>query len=228
MVDDVFIVLLGIGIAELAVAWWFWSLKLESWGVSFGVCVFHFLFPTAIGISLIATVLLLLSSMVQLGILGLIRYEGGYSFNHIALLDQAETRIADPVQNRMYQLAVLGQGFKTLSLILASFTVTIITAGYFEIIPWYSVVPAGVVMIFLILLDGFATVGLYLGLDWGFHLTLIMVPISFIETVFTLNPFTFLLAIWVLTIFMPCLAKDGFYAKLFQKRRAEHGTVPKK
>ncbi|MFW9927181.1 MAG: hypothetical protein ACFFDM_10495 [Candidatus Thorarchaeota archaeon] len=226
VVEDVFMILLGIGFVELMVAWWFWNLKLESWGVSLGLCAFHFLFPAVLGISLLAMILLLGFSLVQIGVLGLIRSEGGFSFNHIAQLDQAEMREANSTQKRMYQLAVIGQGLKTLSLIISGSTVTLYAAGYAELIPWTSLIQIGPVMILLTLLDGLATVGLYLGLDWGFHLTLMMVPVSFIETFLSLNPFAFLMAIWVLTIFMPCIAKDGFYSKLFQRSRARFGTYP--
>jgi hypothetical protein len=111
---------------------------------------------------------------------------------------------------------------------LGGFTISVLATGFLEVLPWSTVIPIGPVIVILLLLDLFATVGLFVGRDWGFHLTLIMVPVSFVETMLTLNPLVFLLAIWVLTIFIPCLARDGFYAKLFQRRRAEYRTVPKK
>jgi len=224
-VDDVFMVFLAMGAAEAVVAWWFWKLKLESWGLSVGICLFHLIFPSTLGIELISTVIVLSTSLVQGFLLGLVRAEGGFSFVEIALLDQAETREATPVQIRMFQLAVVGQGLKTVSLVLGGFQYTIIAAAV--ILPW-SYIPAVPVVLMMILFDGIATVGLYAGRDWGFHLTLIMVPLSFIETILTLNPLAFMLAVWVLTIFIPCLARDGFYSKVFENVRKEFNPQPKK
>jgi hypothetical protein len=79
-----------------------------------------------------------------------------------------------------------------------------------------------------ILADAFATIGLATGREWGFHLTLVMVPISFIETLVMFNPLAFLLSIWVLTIFIPCLARDGFYSKVLKNVRKELSPQPKK
>jgi hypothetical protein len=224
IVEDVFMVFLALGVAESFVAWWFWNLKLESWGLSVGICLFHLIFPSTLGIELLSTVLVLATALVQLFILGLVRSEGGFSFVQIALLDQAEMREATPVQNRMFQLAVVGQGMKTVSLIMGGFTYSVIALA--EVFPW-SHIPVVPVVIILILLDGVATFGLYLGRDWGFHLTLTMVPLSFLETILTLNPLAFLLAIWVLTIFIPCPARDGFYSKVFKNVRAKYSPLPK-
>ncbi len=224
-VDDVFMVFLVIAAVECVVAWWFWNLKLESWGLSMGICFFHLIFPSTLGIDLISTVLVLSTSLVQAFVLGLARAEGGFSFVEIALLDQAEKREATPVQKRMFQLAVTGQGLKTLSLVLGGFSYQLIAAVV--ALPW-SQIPVGPVILFMIIVDGIATIGLYLGRDWGFHLTLVMVPISFIETMLTLNPLVFMLSIWVLTIFIPCLARDGFYSKVFENVRAEFSPKPKK
>jgi hypothetical protein len=224
-VDDVFMVFLFMGAAETVVAWWFWNLKLESWGLSTGICFFHLIFPSTLGIEMISTVLILSTSLVQAFVLGVVRAEGGFSFVEIALLDQAEKREATPVQKRMFQLAVMGQGLKTLSLVLGGFSVAMYAAVM--VLPWPNI-PVSPVILLMILVDSIATVGLYFGRDWGFHLTLIMVPISFIETLLTLNPLAFMLAIWILTIFIPCLARDGFYSKVFENVRSEFSPQPKK
>lgn len=227
IVEDVFMVLLWIAIAEIVVAGWFWNMKMESWGVSAGVCLFHFLFPATLGVSLIATGLILTASLAQIIILGLIRTEGGFSFNHIAQLDQAEMREATSLEKTMFQLSVLAQVLKTLSMIVGGL-MFVVVLGFAEVLPWLVFIPAAPIVVILLMLDIFATVGLFAGKDWGFHLTLIMVPISFVETMLTLNPLIFLLSIWVLTILIPCLAKDGFYSKLLQNVRTEFSTVPKK
>ena len=77
IVDDIFMTLVWIGLAELLVAWWFWGLKMESWGLSMGVCIVHFLFPISLEISLVAGTIILGAAVVQIALLGLIRLEGG-------------------------------------------------------------------------------------------------------------------------------------------------------
>jgi hypothetical protein len=125
----------------------------------------------------------------------------------------------------MLQLAVVGQILKVTSLVLGGFSYSVIAATV--ILPW-SHIPVGPVIILMILADVAAAIGLYIGRDWGFHLTLIMVPLSFIETILTLNPLAFMLAIWVLTIFIPCLARDGFYSRVFKNVRQEFSPKPKR
>ena len=68
---------------------------------------------------------------------------------------------------------------------------------------------------------------MYRGKDWAFQLTVIMVPLSFIETMLTLLSMVFLIAVWILFLLNTCLAKDGFYFKLNQWFRKETDTIPK-
>ncbi len=218
MADEVSTILVGIGFAELVVAWWFWNLKMESWGLSIGVCMFQLLFPTTLGISLYGGAIILGVTVVQIALLGVIRLEGGYSYNHLAQLDQADTRAADVIQNRMYQLAVLAQIMKSF-VVLAGGFVFLSFLGWFDPIPWLFPVPLVPVVFLFGFTDFLASYGFFTGRDWGFHLTLAMVPVSFIETLLTLNTLVFLLGVWILTILIPCLAKDGFYAKLFNRMR---------
>lgn len=218
MADDVFTILVGIGFAELVVAWWFWNLKMESWGLSVGVCIFQLLFPTTLGISLYGGAIILGATVVQMAVLGLIRLEGGYSYNHLAQLDQADARVANVVQNRMYQLAVLAQIMKSF-VVLVGGIVSLSFLGWFDPIPWLFPVPLVPVVFICCFTDFLASFGFFTGRDWGFHLTVAMVPVSFIETLLTLNTLIFLLGVWILTIMIPCLAKDGFYAKLFNRMR---------
>jgi hypothetical protein len=218
VIDDVFMTLVWIGVAELLVAGWFWSLKMESWGLSMGLCVVQFLFPISLGISLIGGFIILGAAVVQMALLALIRGEGGYNFNQLANLDQAETREADLLQRRMFHLAVLAQIMKSLS-VLVSGLATLAFLGWLDPILWLAPLPLFPVTLLLGMVNLIAGYGFFAGKDWGFHLTIIMVPVSFIETLLTLNGLIFLLGIWILTIMIPCLAKDGFYCKLFSRKR---------
>ena len=221
-VDDVFMMLVWIGLAELFVAWWFWSLKMESWGLSMGVCIVQFFFPVSLEISPVGGSIILGIAAVQMGVLILIRLEGGYSFNQLARLDQAETREASAIQSRMFHLAVSAQLLKSLA-VIAGGVVALPFLGWLYPVPWFSSLPLIPLTLLLGIVNLIAGYGFFTGRDWGFHLTLIMVPVSFIETMLTLNGLIFLLGIWIFTILIPCLAKDGFYSKLF--RRIRHETV---
>lgn len=211
-------VLFGIGIVELVIAWWFWSLKIEAWGVSAGVCFFHILVPQILGVSLIAGVFILVICGIQCIILGFIRKDGGYSFVRLANADTQEIRIPGTLQRRVFGLAVTAQVLKSIFVLLGAVMLYPIL-GLSELIPWFGffpVIPAIVILGFLDLIAGF---GMYLGKDWAYQLTVIMVPISFLETMLTLLSPVFLIAIWILFLLNTCLAKDGFYYKLVQQER---------
>ena len=213
-------VLLGIGIVEIIIAWWFYSLKIETWGVSAGMCLFHILFPEILGVSLIAGTFILGMCAIQLLILGVIRRDGGYSFVRIASVDTQEIRNPGILQRRVFGLAVLAQIMKTFFVFIAAFMLFPIL-GFSEPVPWLSILPAFPTIVMMGTLDLLAGVGMYMGRDWAFQLTLIMIPISFIETMLTLLSPIFLTAIWILFLLIPCLAKDGFYYKLNQWYRKE-------
>lgn len=211
-------VLFGIGIIELVIAWWFWSLKIEAWGVSAGVCFFHILVPQILGASLIAGVFILVVCGIQCITLGLIRNDGGYSFVRVASVDTQEIRIPSSLQRRVFGIAVIAQILKSFFVLLGAVILYPIW-GLSESIPWlgfFPVIPAIVILGFLDLIAGF---GMYLGKDWAYQLTVIMVPISFLETMLTLLSPVFLIAIWILLLLNTCLAKDGFYYKLIQRER---------
>ncbi|MFW9963448.1 MAG: hypothetical protein ACFFCX_07785 [Candidatus Sifarchaeia archaeon] len=222
IVDDVFLTLVGFGVVELFIAWWFWSLKMESWGLSMGVCIVQLLFPVSFGISIFGGIVILGTAAVQIVVLALIRIEGGYSFSQLAYLDQADTREATVLQSRMFHLAVLAQAIKSL-VVLVGGLVALSFLGWFEPIPWLPPIPLVPLTFMMGLVNLTATCGFFTGRDWGFHLTVIMVPVSFIETMLTLNGLIFLFGIWILTILFPCLAKDGFYIKLFKRIREKSG-----
>jgi hypothetical protein len=219
-IDDAFMTLVWIGLADLFVAWWFWSLKMESWGLSMGVCVVQFLFPISVEVSLIGGSIILGAAAIQMVVLGLIRREGGYSFNQFAQLDQAETREATMIQSRMFHLTVLAQIMKSIAVIVSGLAMLTVL-GWLEPIPWLSLIPLIPTILVLGLVNLIVGYGFLAGRDWGFQLTVFMVPISFIETMLTLNGLIFLLGIWIFTILIPCLARDGFYSKLFKRVREE-------
>jgi len=93
--------------------------------------------------------------------------------------------------------------------------------GLAEPIPWLGSFPVIPAIIIMGILDLLAGVAMYMGRDWAFQLTVIMVPLSFIETMLTLLSPIFLIAIWILFLLNTCLAKDGFYYKLNQRFRKE-------
>lgn len=210
--------LLGVGIIELIVAWWFWSLKIEAWGVSAGISLFHIIFPVSLGISLIAGVFILGICGIQCITLGIIRNEGGFSFVRIANVDTQEIRIPGSLQRRVFVLAVLAQILKSLFVLLGAVMLYSIL-GLSEPIPWLGFFPVIPAIVILGLLDLLAGVTMYLGRDWAFQLTVIMIPLSFIETMLTLLSPVFLIAVWILFLLNTCLAKDGFYYKLNQRVR---------
>ena len=213
-------VLLGIGIVELIVAWWFWSLKIEAWGVSAGMSFFHVIFPETLGVSLIAGAFILVICGIQFVTLGIIRNDGGYSFVRLANVDTQEIRIPGSLQRRVFGLTVLAQILKSIFVLLGAVMLYPIL-GLSEPIPWLGFFPVIPAIVILGVLDMFAGIGMYLGRDWAFQLTVIMVPLSFVETMLTLLSPVFLIAVWILFLLNTCLAKDGFYYKLNQRIRKE-------
>ena len=220
-------VLLGIGIVELIVAWWFWNLKIEAWGVSAGMSLFHVLFPETLGVSLIAGAFILVICGIQLITLGMIRKDGGFSFVSIANVDTQEVRIPGDLQRRVFGLAVIAQLLKSFFVLLGAVMLYPIL-GLSEPIPWHSIFPVIPAIIILGTIDLLAGIAMYLGRDWAFQLTVIMVPLSFLETMLTLLSPVFLIAVWILFLLNTCLAKDGFYYKLNQRFRKDEETIPKK
>lgn len=218
-------VLFGIGIIELVIAWWFWSLKIEAWGVSAGVCFFHILVPQMLGVSLIAGIFILVICGIQCITLGIIRNDGGYSFVRVASVDTQEIRIPGSLQRRVFSLAVIAQLLKSVFVLLGAVLLYPIL-GLSESIPWLGFFPVIPAIVILGLLDLVAGVGMYLGRDWAYQLTVIMVPISCLETMLTLISLVFLIAIWILLLLNTCLAKDGFYFKLVQRERKKTSTIP--
>ncbi|MFW9844222.1 MAG: hypothetical protein ACFFEV_06590 [Candidatus Thorarchaeota archaeon] len=213
-------VLLGIGVVEIIVAWWFWSMKIEAWGVSAGMSFFHVIFPETLGVSLIVGIIILVICAIQFLILGIIRNDGGYSFIRLANVDTQEIRIPGDLQRRVFGLAVLAQLLKAFFVLLGAVMLYPVL-GLAEPIPWLSSIPAIPTIIILGILDLLAGIAMYLGRDWAFQLTVILVPISFIETMLTLLAPVFLIAVWSLFLLNTCLAKDGFYYKLNQWFRKE-------
>lgn len=218
----------GIGFIEFVAAWWLWSLKVESWGVSMGISVFHILFPAALGISWLATTIIVLVSFVQCLILGIIRQNGGYSFERIASVDTQERKKLGGLQKNIFSLAVIAQLLKAF-FVLLGFVMLFPVLGLDEPIPWLGFFPVTLSILILGVTDVAAGLGMYLGRDWGYQLTVIMVPVSFVETILTLMAPIFLIGVWILLLLNTCLAKDGFYYKLVErKQHVVLAVIPKK
>lgn len=226
--NEVSSALAGIGFIEIIAAWWLWSLKVESWGVSMGVSLFHILFPVALGISWFATTSIILVSFAQCLILGIIRQNGGYSFERIASVDNQERKSPGTLQKNVFSLAVIAQLLKAF-FVLLGFVMLYPVLGLDEPIPWIGFFPVVLSILILGVIDIVAGLGMYLGRDWGYQLTVIMVPVSFVETMLTLLAPVFLIGVWILLLLNTCLAKDGFYYKLVQrKQHIVLGVIPKK
>jgi hypothetical protein len=208
-----------VGIVELLIAAWIWSLRIESWGISFGMSLLQILFPMLAWTSPFIHALVLVISASQILMLLKIRREGGYSFLALASVDTAEERKATSIQRNMFNLTVVAQLIKTLFVFLGAVSFLIIL-GPFEPVPWFGVIPLAPTALLLGLVDLVAGIQLYRGVDWGFHLTLIMAPLSVVETLLTLLQPILLLGIWIAMLVAPCWARDGFYAKLFQRTRS--------
>lgn len=207
-----------VGAIELLVAWWVWSLRIESWGLSMGMAFLHILFPMLGSMSLLGHGLVVSLCLAQMLLLTKIRHEGGYSFVSLASVDTVEVRDATSIQRNMLNLLVIAQILKTLFVFLGGISFLIIL-GPFEVIPWLELVPLAPSILIMGIIDLAAGVQLYRGVDWGFHLTLVMAPLSVVETLLTLLQPIMLLGIWIAMLVAPCWARDGFYSKLFTRIR---------
>ena len=207
-----------IGVIEIVLAWWVWSLRIESWGLSMGMTLLHILFPMLAWTSPIVHGVMLVLCSAQILLLVKLRLDGGYSYVSLASVDTAETREVGSVQRNMLTLLVVAQMIKTAFVFLGGVSFLIIL-GPLEPIPWLSPVPLAPTALLLGVLDLIAGIQMYRGIDWGFHLTLIMAPLSVIETLLTLLQPILLVGIWIAMLVLPCWARDGFYAKLFRRIR---------
>ena len=223
VVGDLFAAPLAIGLVELFLAYWFWTLRIEAWGLSLGMVLFQLLYPSLWSISILLGAVALLLSLLQAIVLALVRREGGYSFNQIYSVDTLESRPVGAVQNRMLQIAVLAQTMKAVTVLFGA-ALVIAYESVFPSTPWLGLLPIGPFAMTLGAIDLVAAIQLFRGIDWGFHLTLLMVPLSVLETILTFQAPVLLIGIWIAMLMAPCWVKDGFYAKMFSRLRSPRGA----
>ena len=222
--------LIALGLIELLGARWLWSLKIEAWGVTAGVCFFHLLFPIVTFIRVAENwwqnELLFLQAtewaimilcFSQLLLLAMMRLKGFYSFESLAKIDSVPLRETSAFRRNTFSIVVLAQLFKAALVLLTGVVMlNILIPG--SVIPWLPFLPVVPMVLLLGMLDLVAALGLIQGRDWAFHLTLLMCAVGFVETILTLVTPVLLISPWIVMLFTTCIAKDGFYYRL-QRRR---------
>ena len=212
---EIFPLFMGVGVIEFIIARWLWSLRIESWGIAVGFSIFHLIYPLALPISVIGFIAIVIVSIVQLVFLALVRLDGFYSFVHLARVDPIETLEPTSVQKTVFNLVFIAQLVKALFLFLG---LLMIYAYESEMGPldWYGVPLFPLVLLFGIL-DLIAAFGFVTGQDWAFQLVLIMAALGLVETVLVGAAPILLIAVWIITLLLPCWAKWGFYPKVLHR-----------
>lgn len=210
--------LLGVGILEIIIARWIWSLRIESWGVAVGFSIFHILFPLALPVSTIGFWIIVGLSIAEIAFLAQARIKGYYSFVMLAKMDPPDAFQIASIQRGMFNLVAIAQLIKTLSMFLGvyvvySYEVTV------EPLLWYGV-PQVPLVLLLATLDLLAVIGFRYSKDWAFQLVLVMAGLGFAETMLAWSIPVILLAIWIITLLAPCWAKWGFYQGLHRRYHA--------
>lgn len=212
--------LLGLGIIEIIIARWIWSLRIESWGVAVGFSIFHILFPLALPVSATAFLIVIGLSLLEITFLVHARMRGYYSFVLLAKMDPPDTFQVTSIQKRMFNLVTIAQLMKTASMLLGvyvvySYEVTV------EPLFWYGV-PQVPLILTLAALDLVAAIGFHFSRDWAFQLVLVMAGLGFAETMLAWSIPVLLLAVWIITLLAPCWAKWGFYQGLHRRFHMNH------
>jgi hypothetical protein len=159
-----FIVPLMMGLVELVVAYWIWSLRMDAWGLSLGVALLHLLYPSLWTVSPLGSLLISASTVIQILALFAVRKDGGFNFNQIYSVDTQETRTAGSIQNRMLQLVVVTQTMKAVAMLFAGVMfLTLETISPFP--PWLGLIPVGPFALGLAVLDLAAAVQLHAGAE---------------------------------------------------------------
>ncbi|MHA1636732.1 MAG: hypothetical protein ACTSUO_03170 [Candidatus Thorarchaeota archaeon] len=212
---EMFVFFTGIGIIEFLIARWLWSLRIEAWGIAVGFSIFHIIYPLALPISIIGFIAIAIVSIVQLVFLAQVRREGFYSFVHLARVDPIETLEPTPVQKTVFNLVFVAQLVKALFVFLG----LLMLYSYESVmgpLDWYGIPLFPIVLSFGIL-DLVAAIGFLLGQDWAFQLVLIMAALGLTETVLAGSAPILLVAVWIITLLLPCWAKWGFYPKVLHR-----------
>ncbi|MDF1538571.1 MAG: hypothetical protein P1Q69_06680 [Candidatus Thorarchaeota archaeon] len=212
------VLLLGVGIIEIIISRWIWSLRIESWGVAVGFSIFHILFPLSLPVSTIGFWIIVGLSMLEIAFLAQARLKGYYSFVMLAKMDPPDSFQITGIQRRMFNLVTIAQLMKTLGMFLGAYAVYSYEATV-EPLYWYGV-PQVPLVLLLAIIDLVATVGFHYSKDWAFQLVLVLAGLGFAETMLAWSVPVMLLAIWIVTLLGPCWAKWGFYQGLHRRVHA--------
>ncbi len=212
------VLLLGVGIIEIIIARWIWSLRIEAWGVAVGFSIFHILFPLALPVSAVGFWIIVGLSMSEITFLAQSRLKGYYGFVMLAKMDPPDSFQIVGIQRRMFNLVTIAQLMKTLSMFLGVYAVYSYEATI-EPLSWYGV-PQVPLVLLLASMDLIATVGFHYSRDWAFQLVLVLAGLGFAETMLAWSVPVMLLAIWIITLLAPCWAKWGFYQGLHRRFHA--------
>ncbi|MGY5875495.1 MAG: hypothetical protein RTU30_07100 [Candidatus Thorarchaeota archaeon] len=210
---DVLFIFAWVGLLELLLARWFWSVRMESWGLVMGISLVHILFPATIDISILAFITITTISLLEIVLLGVIRREGAFSYIAMALTEPDQPIEVAPVERTMFNLTILAQVTKVAFVFLGILELSTIL-NITDPIPWIPFLPLIPFALFLCVIDIVAIIGFIQGRDWAFHLLVIMSCIGFVETVVAWAPMVILIAIWVVMLLMPCWVKNEFYRRV--------------
>jgi len=209
----------GIGVIDFVLARWLWSLRIEAWGVAVGFSIFHLIFPFALSVSLFSYLLTSIVSVLVLITLALVRYQGYYSYVELAKIDPIETLEASPIHKSVFNLVIVAQLVKVLFMYMGGLMIASYEAVE-ETLYWYDF-PILPIVLILGTLDLIAAIGFYRGHDWAFQLLLVMAGLGFAETFFAGSIPIVLIAVWIITLMMPCWVKWAFYPKVLHRVKSK-------
>ncbi|TXT57948.1 MAG: membrane protein of unknown function [Candidatus Thorarchaeota archaeon] len=223
IVPELFILITGIILLEVLVARWFWSMKIEAWGITLGFALLHIIFPVTFSVSPAVWFLLVSSSLIEIPILWKIRSNGYYSFITMAILDKETKRTAGALQKMMFNLTFLAQILKTV-FIWIGIGIVSTQIGILDSIPWLGIIPQIPFAALFGFIDILTTIAFKRSKDWGFHLLTTMSVLGFVEYMVTGSFPVLLLSIWIIMLLTPCWVKDGFYPNLLTQVKQETGV----
>ena len=210
----------ALAFCEFFIGWWFQSLRMEAYGFAVGLSVSNVVFAVivlagdpSIGL-LIGWCLLAAFSCVELSILLLIRFKGYFNYRLMALAC-SEQNPRSYVNVAMFRMVILAQGLKAFFVLLGFYFVYAISGSLGDPFALMYAIGAGLFGS----LDIVAAVGFVKGRDWGFHLVSSMAVLGIVETVLSFSGPVLLLSVWIVTLLMPCWAKNEFLNRVRQAER---------
>jgi len=148
--------------------------------------------------------------------LGIIRQRGHFSYVVMALLEPDYVPNVTAIERTMFYLTIIGQIIKTLFVFLG-IGVMISVLPLLAPVPWFNFLPWIPLALVLGLFDIACIIGLFQGRDWAFQLTVTMACVGFAETSLAWSPLVSLIAIWIITLLIPCWAKNEFYRRVRER-----------